>query len=263
MKEVLLRLEVALAENDKLKEENSSLHKENEGLCSHISELQDEIRELHLEISSLKVTIESLRQEQLPLIKKIEILEQQLIVHKKELEILVSQLEVYQGNLAESQHLWFLAVKAQHELELIIRTKSEQLARVKLEKDGLDAKIKLLERQIELSSQNAAVYREESVEWETRFTDKTVEVKKLLEMWASVDKECKVSAHGKEHWDMHHGFPKGLPGLIPKKDPEPPKKPENGSDPHPKSGPPAIPVLGGKKPAAAPKAEEGKKDAKR
>jgi hypothetical protein len=123
-----------------------------------------------------------------------------------------------------------------------------------LEKDGLDAKIKMLERQTELSSQNVAVYREAIAEWETRFTDKTVEVKKLLEMWASMDKVCKVSVHGKEHWDMHHGFPKGLPEYVTDKDPEPPKKPENGSDPPPKSrvGPPVTPaVAGDKKPAAA------------
>jgi len=264
LKEVRQRLDVTLSENDKLKGKNHSLHKLNEGLCRHIDELQDEIRELHLEISSSKATIEDLRKKHLSLTKEIEILEHQIAIHKKEQAILISQLEVYQANLAESQNMWLLAVKAQHELELTIRTKSGQLVRTELEKGGLDAKIKMLERQIELSSQNVTVYREAVVEWETRFADKTVEVKKLLEMWASMDKVCKVSVHGKEHWDMHHGFPKGLPGYVTDKDPEPPKKPENGSDPPPKSrgGPSVTPAPVGKKPAAALSVEEGRKDTK-
>jgi chromosome segregation ATPase len=265
LKELRRRLDVTVAENEKIKEKNCSLTNLNEGLCRHVDELQYEIRELHLEISSLKVTIEDLRQKQLCLIQEAEILEQQIVIHKKEQAILVSQIEVYQANLAESQHMWLLAVKAQHELELTIRMKSGQLARVELDKDGFDAKIKLLERQIELSSQNVAVYREAIAEWETRFECKTVEVTKLLEMWASMDKVCKVSVHGEQHWDMHHGFPKGLPGyVVAGKDPEPPKKPESGSNPPPKSrgGPPAAPAPGDKKPAAAPKMEEGRKDTK-
>ena len=264
LKEIRRRLEVTLSENSKLKDKNHSLHKLNEGLCRHIDELKSETHELRHEISSLNDTIEDLRKKHLSLIKEIEILEQQVIIHKKELAILVSQLDVYQANLAESQHMWLLAVKAQHELELTIRTKSGQLVRTELEKDGLDAKIKMLERQIELSSQNVTIYREAIVEWETRFTDKTAEVKKLLEMWASMDKMCKISVHGKDHWDTHHGFPKGLPEYVTNNDPEPPKKPENGADPSLKSrgGRPVTPIPSAKKPTAALKMEEGKKDTK-
>ena len=156
----------------------------------------------------------------------------------------MSQLGTCQSSLAKSQHMWFLAVQAQHELEMVIRAKSEGLARVEYERDSLDAKIKLLERKVELSSQRVEVHRETIVEWEARFTGKTVEVRNLLEMWAGMDKVCKVAVHGKGHWEMHHGFPKGLPGHGVKdyghdngttgyKQPktEPPKTPDYGHTP--------------------------------
>jgi predicted HTH domain antitoxin len=210
VREISHHLEIAVSERKKVVEENRCLVEENENYCERISKLQDDMRTLRLEISSLKITIEALRKERISLTTKIEILDQEIRVHQKELSIVIVQLETCQGNLSESQRMWFLAVQAQHELEMAIRAKMELLVKIEYERDGLDAKVKLLERKLELSTRRVDVHRETTVEWEARFSLKATEVKKLLEMWAGMDKVCKVSVHGKEHWKLHKGFPKGL-----------------------------------------------------
>jgi len=92
-----------------------------------------------------------------------------------------------------------------------VREKAQLLAKAEAERDGLDAKMKLVERELELALERVEIGKGTIAEWEGRFETKTTEVAVLLEMWASMDKECKISIHGKGHWDLHHGFPRGLP----------------------------------------------------
>lgn len=204
-------LEHVVCEKERLCQENDCLREENEGLCIRVDKLQDEVRTLYLKISSLKTSIAGLEKEKLSLLKKIEVLQKELEIHQKELSIVSGQLATCQTNLGDSQAMWLLAVKEQQRLELEVREKMQLLAKAEAERDGLDSKMKLVERELELALERVEIGKGAVAEWEGRFEAKTAEVAKLLEMWASMDKECKISIHGKGHWDMHHGFPKGLP----------------------------------------------------